>query len=82
MRRVLGDNHTTTCKSLSALAMMYVRLQRYDDAERAALAAYEGYRRSMGPDHEFTTGMISQLEKLYVAWGKPEEAAEWRAKLR
>jgi eukaryotic-like serine/threonine-protein kinase len=81
MRRVLGDNHTRTCKSLSALAFMYVRLKRYDDAERAALAAYQGYSRSVGPEHEFTRGMISQLEKLYVAWGKPETAAEWRARL-
>jgi hypothetical protein len=60
---------------------MYVRLKRYDDAERAALAAYQGYSRSMGPEHEFTTGMISQLEKLYAAWDKPERAAEWRARL-
>ena len=82
MRRVLGDNHTRTCKSLSVLALMYVRQKRYDDAERAALAAYQGYARSMGPDHEFTTGVISQLEKLYAAWGKPEKAAEWRARLQ
>ena len=56
-------------------------MKRFDDAERAALAAYEGYGRSMGAHHEFTTGMISQLEKLYTAWDKPVKAAEWRARL-
>jgi hypothetical protein len=25
--------------------------------------------------------MISQLEKLYAAWDKPEKAAEWRSRL-
>jgi len=82
MRRVLGDSHSTTCRTLSVLALMYAEQKRYAEAETAALAAHQGYARSMGVEHEFTTQVISQLDALYAAWGKPERAAQWRARIQ
>ena len=41
----------------------------------------EGCRRVHGHDHPFTLASINNLADLYDAWGKPEQAAEWRAKL-
>ena len=32
-------------------------------------------------DHDQTTRVVGYLADLYDAWGKPELAAEWRAKL-
>ena len=33
------------------------------------------------PDQERTRQMSQQIAALYEGWGKPDEAAEWRAKL-
>ena len=79
MRRVMGDAHPRTCKSLSALASLYAEQKRYSDAEAPALAAYQGYARTMGRDHDLTKSAASQLDAIYGAWGKPEKLAKWRA---
>jgi eukaryotic-like serine/threonine-protein kinase len=81
-RRVLGENHPKTCLTLSRLASLYEEQKRYADAETAALAAYHGFLRTMGGEHEYTRNVISQMQTLYAAWGKPEIAAQWRAKLQ
>ena len=60
---------------------MYKKQRRYAEAESAATAAYAGYVRSMGANHEFTTGAVELLVALYSEWGQPAKAAEWRAKL-
>ena len=36
---------------------------------------------ALGDEHEQTTRVVGYLADLYDAWGKPEKAAEWRAKL-
>ncbi len=52
-------------------------LKRYTKAEVALLEAHEILTATYGAGH----GGVRSLAKLYDAWGKPDEAAEWRAKL-
>ena len=40
-----------------------------------------GTRLKLGDDHPYTVNFINNLVQLYEAWGKPEKAEEWRAKL-
>jgi non-specific serine/threonine protein kinase/serine/threonine-protein kinase len=80
-RRVVGDDHPDTCVTLSRLAAMYMKQQRYREAESAALAAYKGYVKRLGDDHASTRQVIEQIATLYTAMGRPNEAAQWRAKL-
>ena len=35
----------------------------------------------LGDNHPHTLESLNNLIKLYEAWGKPEKAEEWRAKL-
>ncbi len=35
----------------------------------------------LGDEHGQTKRVVGYLADLYDAWGKPEKAAEWRAKL-
>ena len=35
----------------------------------------------LGEEHPDTLGSLNNLIELYEAWGKPEKAEEWRAKL-
>ena len=53
-------------------------------AEPLLRAGYEGMRQREGkipPIYKFRlTEAIERLAQLYEAWGKPEKAAEWRAR--
>ena len=35
----------------------------------------------LGPEHPHTIESPDQLVSLYESWNKPDEAAQWRAKL-
>jgi len=54
-------------------------LGRYDEAEAAGLEAYEILRGTLGEEHERTREAAKALVDLYHAWGKPDQAAKWRA---
>ena len=61
--------------------MMYKEQARYDAAEPLLLEAVEGRRLKLGDTHPHTLESWNNLIELYEAWGKPEKANEWRAKL-
>ena len=52
-----------------------------EEAEKLLLEAVEGRRLKLGDNHPHTLESINNLIVLYEAWGKPEKAKEWRAKL-
>jgi hypothetical protein len=58
---------------------MYAKQGRYPEAEKLALTAYAGTARALGPQHARTKRLVGDLVSLYEAWGKPAEAASWRA---
>ncbi len=58
-----------------------VKLERYEDAEAALVDAHEILTDSLGRTHERTVAQIESLIELYAAWGKPDKAAEWQARL-
>lgn len=79
--RVLGQLHSSTAGTIRWLAGMYVRQGRYDEAERRLLPTVEALL-SRGPASAGSIPpSIEQLVKLYEAWGKPDRAAMWRAKI-
>jgi hypothetical protein len=59
---------------------MYLKMQRYPDAEAALLEAYEGFTRAFGDAHADTREAIELLVKLYEAMETPAAAQKWRAK--
>jgi len=52
-----------------------------DKVEPLLLEALEGRRLKLGDTHPHTLESLHNLIELYKAWGKPERAEEWRAKL-
>ncbi|MBC8218450.1 MAG: tetratricopeptide repeat protein [Planctomycetes bacterium] len=50
-------------------------------AEPLLLEAVEGRHLKLGDTHPHTIESINNLNELYEAWGNPEEAEKWRAKL-
>ena len=54
---------------------------RFEQAEPVLLGCHQRLSESMGSQHFRTRGAVDKLVKLYEAWDKPDQAAEWRAKL-
>ena len=59
----------------------FLAVGRHAEAEPLLVKALEGQRRVLGEEHPRTLESMNNLIKLYEAWGKPEQAEEWRAKL-
>lgn len=56
------------------------RLGRYQEAEDHLLEAWELQSVELGEDHVHTRSNIPPLVELYEAWGRTDDAAEWRAR--
>ncbi len=56
-------------------------LEQYGDAERALLESHSLLHAALGATDALTVETIRSLARLYKAWGKPDSAAQWQAKL-
>ena len=74
-----------TFNARSVLGGCLVGQEKYAEAEPLILAGYEGMKAREAkippPGKPYFTEAAERVVKLYEAWGKPEKAAEWRAKL-
>ena len=80
-QRELGDDHPETLTAMNGLGVLYTKQKQYDQAEPLLIEALEGRRLRLGDTHPHTLEWWHNLIELYEAWGKPEQADEWRAKL-
>ncbi len=80
-RETLGAEHWWHGNFLGKHGRALAALERFDDAESALLEAHGILQTALGDEHEQTKRVVGYLADLYDAWGKPEKAAEWRAKL-
>lgn len=79
-RRVLGEDHRDTLSCLLALTRTLVDQRKFEQAEPLANECYQCHNDVYGAEHDETREAVTLLVELYEAWGKPEQAAEWRAK--
>ena len=64
----------------SHLGACLTKLKRYREAEEQLLPAYAGLKAARGaPARTLTRKAVSRLIELYEAWGKPDQAAPYRA---
>jgi tetratricopeptide (TPR) repeat protein len=80
-RKSLPSAHWRIAYTETLLGSCLTGERRFDEAEPLLLAGYETLRTKRGDEREETLSAASGLEALYAAWGKPEKAAAWRAKL-
>ena len=80
-KRVLPPDDRSIPQYQSAYGACLTMLEQYDEAEEHLLAGYEGLKQALGEEHKQTRKAHQRLVELYEAWTKPEQAAEWRAKL-
>ena len=71
-------------RSESLLGACFAGQKKYAEAEPLLLEGYRGMLPEkgpmMGPDRYQLDRAHEWLVQMYVAWGKPEKAAEWRKK--
>ena len=80
-RKTAGEDRWFTLMSPVYYGRCLLELDRYEDAETVLQTTYAGVKELNGEEHESTQSALAALVDLYEAWGKPEQAAEWRAKL-
>lgn len=80
----LEPNDWRTFRTKSLLGACLAGQKNYTDAEPLLVAGYEGIKqREATLKNQYKTQRaeaLDRLVKLYEEWGKPEQAAEWRAK--
>jgi non-specific serine/threonine protein kinase/serine/threonine-protein kinase len=81
-KRLHGESHPDTLLSMYSLGRLAYLQRNYPVAESQLLTAVEGQVRALGPQHPTTEQTRRALVRLYADWGKPDKAAEWRARLQ
>ena len=82
IRRQLPIEAFQLAEAGSLLGACLVGLGRFSEAEPLLLEAYPVLeRRANGRPRLFWIAALESIIQLYEAWGKPDRAAEWRAKL-
>ncbi len=71
------EANTHTAQAQLALGSCLTALRRYDEAETLLLAGYAVFKNE---DTELPEQARQALFDLYTAWGKPEQAAAYRAR--
>jgi serine/threonine protein kinase/Flp pilus assembly protein TadD len=80
-RRGLPREHVLTGGLALYRGSAMVALGRYAEAEVELLEAHDILSAAFGADQDRTQKAVRALVELYAAWGKPDRAEEWRAKI-
>jgi serine/threonine protein kinase len=72
----LGEDHAVTHDTAGWLGWIYALQGRYDDGAQVLGAATADEARIFGDSHRRTIENLQQLLRLYVAWNRPEQAAQ------
>jgi tetratricopeptide (TPR) repeat protein len=78
LRKSLAPDHWMLGVALLSLGRCETALGDYPAAERTLRDAHELLERTLGPANGRTVQVKAALAELYDAWGKPEQAVEWR----
>ena len=79
-RKVLPKGHWGTANSESLLGACLAKQGRFAEAGPMLLASYEVIASAPGVPPIRVRQALGRIVVLYEAWGKPEEAANWRAR--
>ncbi|KAJ7101051.1 hypothetical protein C8R44DRAFT_809387, partial [Mycena epipterygia] len=78
----LGDNHPLTLRAMSNLAVMYNKLERWQEAEELGVAALKKQMDLLGDKHKWTLETMQNLAVTYEQLGKSKEAEDLNVILR
>jgi tetratricopeptide (TPR) repeat protein len=79
--KAFGEKNQDVAKIRSKYSVCLVNLRKFDEAEKQLLIALPILRDTAGDKDEMTQKAIRRLIELYREWGKPDQAAKYRALL-
>lgn len=74
-------DHWQVASTKTLLARCLADQRRFEEAERLLLEGYPVVERQFGASSPRVIAVVERAVAIYQAWGKPDKAAEWRAKL-
>ena len=74
-------NSTELARARVALGRRLVDLERFETAEVQLLSSYRVLRLQRGDQCPYTRAAMRGMVRLYLAWGRPQEAAVYAARL-
>jgi tRNA A-37 threonylcarbamoyl transferase component Bud32 len=80
-RKGLPPGHPKTAQVESQLGGCLLALKQFAEAEPLLLAGYRGLEKDPGTPARERAKARGRLVELYEAWGKPAEAAKWKAEM-
>jgi tetratricopeptide (TPR) repeat protein/tRNA A-37 threonylcarbamoyl transferase component Bud32 len=79
-RRISGAEHPDTALIGSVLCRILLKQGDYAGAEGMGRTSYDVLAGTFGPEHSRTRDTARLLEQVLERLGRPEEAAQWRAR--
>ena len=73
-RRVLGERHPDTLRSMDRLGFLYEEEGRHKDSEKLEVETANGLRQVLGPDHPDTLTSMYHLATAYERQGRYDES--------
>ena len=80
LRQSFPEEHWWVLHAQSTRAAALIDFERYPEAERLLLDSYPKLREKMGERDPLTRRALDRVIHLYEAWGRPDKAAEYRAR--
>jgi non-specific serine/threonine protein kinase/serine/threonine-protein kinase len=80
-RKALLPGHAKTATAECLLGACLMAQKKYAEAEPLLLSGYRALEKAQGTPPTQLTKARQRLVKLYEAWGKPAEAAKWKAEM-
>ncbi len=77
-KKILPQGDVSISSSVSALGECLTMQQRYVEAEPLLNDSYKELKSKLGDQEKRTAEARRRLVKLYDAWGKPDQAAQFR----
>ena len=78
---VLGETSKHTHASMMGLATVFQQQGRFVEAESKWLEVHDLIESNYGADSSGARFAVGRIAALYEAWGKADEAADWRGRL-
>ena len=80
-RSILPPGHWQVASAESVLGWCLAKESRFREAEPLLVGSFERLSADRGPSHERTRDALKNVVEMYEAWGKPDMAANYRARL-
>lgn len=76
-----GPHHSNLAVAYTYHALLHVRQRQFEEAERLLQRAEAIVHATIAEEHHHTQWVYEGFVELYDAWGRPDDAARYRAKL-